>query len=290
MADYLFILNPNSGTSLGRNIDAVAHAIDAEASKNKHSAHILFTEARGHATELVQENLQSGNWKAVVAVGGDGTVNEIARPLVNQPTPIGILPLGSGNGLGRHLGLPLTLESSLKRLFAGSVSTIDSGLLNDIPFFCTAGMGFDAYVGHLFSQQTSRGLATYVNVSFKAYWDYQPQSFRVNGLETNAFSLTFANAGQFGNNAWVAPHANLQDGVLDVCTIKPFPKWFGTSLAYQLFTKQLKQSEYIAYQSVTEVLVETDKAPMIHYDGEPLQLETNVIKVKINPQSLNVII
>ena len=290
MADYLFILNPNSGTSLGRNIDAVAHMIDAEAAKNKSKAHILFTEARGHATELVRENLQLAKWKAVVAVGGDGTVNEIAKPLVNQQTPIGILPLGSGNGLARHLGLPLTLEASLKRLFSGSISTIDSGLLNDIPFFCTAGIGFDAYVGHLFSQQNSRGLATYINVSFKAYWDYQPQSFRVNGLDTNAFSLTFANAGQFGNNAWVAPHANLQDGILDVCTISPFPKWFGTSLAYQLFTKQLKSSAYISYQSVTEIKVETEKPPMIHYDGEPLQLDTREIKVKINPQSLNVII
>ena len=281
----LFIINPVSG---GKGKDDIPQLIQKYLNADIFNAVIVFSTGVAHARQLAKEAISA--YDLVVAVGGDGTVNEIAKPLVNQQTPIGILPLGSGNGLARHLGLPLTLEASLKRLFSGTVSTIDSGLLNDIPFFCTAGMGFDAYVGHLFSQQNSRGLATYINVSFKAYWDYQPQSFKVNGLDTNAFSLTFANAGQFGNNAWVAPHANLQDGILDVCTISPFPKWFGTSLAYQLFTKQLKPSAYISYQSVTEITVETEKPPMIHYDGEPLQLDTCEIKVKINPQSLNVII
>jgi diacylglycerol kinase (ATP) len=290
VADYLFILNPNSGTSIGRNAAAVANVIEASAKKNHNKAHIIFTKARSHATELVQENVHLQDWKAVVAVGGDGTVNEIAKPLIHLSTPIGILPLGSGNGLARHLGLPLSLDLSLKRLFEGRVATIDSGQLNGIPFFCTAGMGFDAYVGHLFSQQNSRGLATYVNVSFKAYWEYQPQTFRINGVHTEAFSLTFANAGQFGNNAWVAPQASLQDGLLDICTIKPFPKWFGTSLAYQLFTKQLKPSAYIHYESMTDAVIETEKPPVIHYDGEPLQLDTNIVKVKIVPQSLKIII
>ena len=290
MADYLFILNPKSGTSIGRNIDAVANTIHAAARKYGHSAHILFTEARSHATELVIESLKTNTWSAIVAVGGDGTVNEIAKPLLNSGTPLGILPLGSGNGLARHLGLPLTLNSSLKRLFEGNSITIDSAQLNDIPFFCTAGMGFDAYVGHLFSEQNQRGLSTYISVSFKAYWEYNPQSFQLNGKQIEAFSLTFANAGQFGNNAWVAPQASLQDGLLDICTIKPFPLWFGTSLAYQLFTKQMKSSRYIAYDKITESVVQTSQPPMIHYDGEPLQLDTNVIKIKINPQSLNVIV
>jgi len=290
VSDYLFILNPNSGTSLGRNSDAVVNTIETTAKKYGNQAHILFTESRGHATELVRKNLDSKNWKAIVAVGGDGTVNEVATPLVNQAVSLGILPLGSGNGLARHLGLPLTLDTSLVSLFEGKSITIDSARLNDIPFFCTAGMGFDAYVGHLFSQQEQRGLSTYVSVSFRAFWDYKPQSFLLNGIETKAFSLTFANAGQFGNNAWIAPNADLQDGLLDICTIKPFPLWFGTNLAYQLFTKQMKQSDFIDYQNVTTSKVETDRPPMIHYDGEPLQLETNIIKIAINPKSLNVIV
>lgn len=290
MADYLFILNPTSGTSIGRNIDAVVKTINAVAHQYGNQAHILFTEAQGHASELVTTNLKLKNWKAIVAVGGDGTVNEIAKPLINQSTPIGILPLGSGNGLARHLGLPLTLNTSLKRLFEGNITTIDSAQINGIPFFCTAGMGFDAYVGHLFSQQTERGLPTYVRVSFQAFWDYKPQILQLNGNNTPVFSLTFANAGQFGNNAWVAPQANVEDGLLDICTIKPFPLWFGSSLVYQLFTKQMKADKYISYQTATEAVVQTDKPPLIHYDGEPLQLETNLIRIKIVPQSLNVII
>lgn len=287
---YLFILNPNSGTSIGGNADEVKKTIEQAAESAGAEPTILFTEYRSHATELVKENLNTKHWKAIVAVGGDGTVNEIAQPLVDTEQAVGIIPLGSGNGLARHLGIPINLNASLKRLFEGKVITIDSAQLNDIPFFCTAGMGFDAYVGHLFSQQSERGLATYVNVSFQSYWSYKPQTFRLNGVDTEAFSLSFANAGQFGNNAWVAPQASLQDGLLDVCTIKPFPKWYGTSLAYQLFTKQMKTSRYIDYQHTTEALIETDVPPMIHYDGEPFQLDTTRIEVKIKPQSLRVIV
>lgn len=264
--------------------------IRSAAQRNGASAKILFTEERAHATELVREHMHQEDWKAIVAVGGDGTVNEIAKPLVGTQTPIGILPLGSGNGLARHLGLPLTLDAALKRLFEGKPSTIDSAELNGIPFFCTAGLGFDAYVGHLFSQQKARGLATYVNVSFQAYWAYKPQSVRLNGVAKSVFSLSFANAGQFGNNAWVAPQASLQDGLLDVCTIGPFPQWYGTALVYGLFSKNLKQSRYIDYQRSTEAIVETDTPAMIHYDGEPLQLDTTRIEVKIKPGSLNVVI
>jgi len=287
---YLFILNPNSGTSIGKKAEAVSQIITLAAQNHGAQATILFTEHRGHATELVKEYLELKSWKAIVAIGGDGTVNEIARPLVGSEQAVGIIPLGSGNGLARHLGIPLTLDASLKRLFEGKVITIDSAQINDIPFFCTAGMGFDAYVGHLFSQQEQRGLATYVNVSFQSYWSYKPQSFRLNGYDTQAFSLSFANAGQFGNNAWVAPQASLQDGFLDVCTIHPFPKWYGTTLAYQLFTKQMKASQYIDYQKLQEAIIETDVPPMIHYDGEPFQLNTTHIKVKIKPQSLRVIV
>jgi diacylglycerol kinase (ATP) len=287
---YLFIINPSSGTSIGHHSGKIAKAIEDFVKNNGGKAKILFTERRGHATELVEENLDKENWKAVVAVGGDGTVNEVAKALVNRSTPLGILPLGSGNGLARHLGLPLTLSLSLKRLFDGAVNTIDTAELNGIPFFCTAGMGFDAYVGYLFSQQHSRGLATYVNVSMRSYWSYKPQQYKLNGKPIEVFSLSFANAGQFGNNAWVAPQASVFDGLLDICTIMPFPKWYGSNLTYKLFTKQLKPSAYISYQLASDAVIEADKPPMIHYDGEPLQLETTRIEIKVKPKSLRIIV
>lgn len=291
MADsYLFIINPSSGTSIGQHPEKISNAIENFVKSKGGKSQIIFTEGRGHATELVKENLDKENWKAVVAVGGDGTVNEVAKALVNRSTPLGILALGSGNGLARHLGLPLTLEAGLKNLFSGSINTIDSAELNGIPFFCTAGMGFDAYVGDLFSKANSRGLATYLSVSLKSYWNYKPQTYKLNGKKIEVFSLSFANAGQYGNNAWVAPQASLFDGQLDVCTIIPFPKWYGSNLTYRLFTKTLKPSKYISYQLAKDAIVEADKPPMIHYDGEPLQLETTRIEIKIKPKSLRVIV
>jgi diacylglycerol kinase family enzyme len=286
---YLFIINPSSGTSIGKDPDEAAATIASFVKAKGATAKILFTERGGHATELVRENLLAQPWKAVVAVGGDGTVNETAKALVHGNTPLGILALGSGNGLARHLELPLTLTPALNRLFDGSVKTIDSAELNGMPFFCTAGMGFDAYVGYLFSQQKQRGLATYVSVSMKSFWDYKPQKYRLNGKEIEVFSLSFANAGQFGNNAWISPTADLQDGLLNVCTIRPFPTWYGTALTYRLFTKRLKPSAYISYQTTQNAVIESATPPLIHYDGEPLQLDTNRIEIKIKPKSLNVI-
>jgi diacylglycerol kinase (ATP) len=262
--------------------------LEHKAQKAGHRAKAVITQARGHATELAREAVMTQQWGTVVAVGGDGTVNEVARGLLHSPLALGILPLGSGNGLARHLGIPLTLSAALDRLFASRSTVIDSATLNGQPFFCVAGLGFDAYVGHLFGQQTKRGLDTYLRVSMQAYLDYLPQSIRMEGLETEVFSLSFANAGQFGNNAWVAPHADLTDGRLEVCKVLPFPKWYGTALTFQLFTKNLRPSTYVSYRSLPEITVETERPALVHYDGEPWQLDTSRIEVKIVPTSLRV--
>ncbi len=287
---YLFIINPHSGTYIGKNPNEISRTIKAFSESHGVFADIFFTEARDHATQLTTENLPKKNWKAIVAVGGDGTVNEVAKVLVNGPIPLGILPLGSGNGLARHLGLPLTLSESLKRVFTGNPIVIDSAVLNGIPFFCTAGFGFDAYVGHLFSQQSRRGLAAYISVSIKSFWNYKPQKYFLNDQELEVFSLSFANAGQYGNNAWIAPKADLQDGILDVCTIKPFPMWYGTDIAYRLFNKNLKPSPYVSYQRLKSAVVKSETPPIIHFDGEPMQLDTTRIEIRIKPESLKIVV
>jgi diacylglycerol kinase (ATP) len=251
-----------------------------------HRARCVITQARGHATELAREAAKTGEWDAIVAVGGDGTVNEVAHALVHTQVPLGILPMGSGNGLARHLGVPLTLQPALQHLFASQATVIDSATLNGQPFFCVAGLGFDAYVGNLFGQQPRRGWNTYVKVSMQAFWEYQPLPLKINGHPTEVFSLSFANAGQFGNNAWVAPHADLTDGLLEVCTVTPFPRWYGTALTYQLFTKSLRSSAYVSYESLTELTVETESPALVHFDGEPWQLDTSRIEVSILPKSL----
>jgi len=285
---FLFVVNPRSGTRLGRSAVEMIRYINEVVEQAGHRAQIVVTQGPGHATELVQAALQVPP-AGVVAVGGDGTMNEVARALVHTTTPLGILPLGSGNGLARHLGLPLTLKAAILRALNGNARTIDTARINEYPFFGLAGMGFDAHVGQLFSQQTQRGLATYVKVAMEAYWTYQPQKYIVDGTPQEAFSLSFANAGQFGNNAWIAPQADLSDGLLDVCTVAPFPKLYGTALSYLLFTRQMALSPYVSYRKVQEVLVETQQPPLIHYDGEPVQLDTTHVRVQIVPQSLRVI-
>ena len=285
---YLFLVNPRSGTRLGREASSIANWLEQEAKVAGFRAKAIITQAQGHATELAKEAAATQKWDTVVAVGGDGTVNEVARGLLHSPVSLGIIPLGSGNGLARHLGIPLTLSGAADFLFRSSGIAIDSATLNGQPFFGVAGLGFDAYVGQLFGQQPRRGIDTYVRVSLRAYLDYLPQHVRVNGLDQEVFSLSFANAGQFGNNAWVAPHADLTDGLLEVCTVSPFPKWYGTALTYQLFTKNLKSSTYVSYQSLPEIVVETERPVLVHYDGEPKQLKTNRIEVKIVPKSLRV--
>ncbi len=266
----------------------MAGLLEQKAKEAGFKATCVMTEAKGHATELAAVASATKQFGTVVAVGGDGTVNEVARALLHSEVALGILPLGSGNGLARHLGIPLTLPAALEHLWKSVPATIDSATLNFQPFFCVAGLGFDAHVSQVFGQQSQRGWDTYMKVSLKAYLDFLPQKVKIGGRAAEVFSLSFANAGQFGNNAWVAPHADLADGRLEVCTVIPFPKWFGTALAFQLFTKSLTDSTYVTYQSLTELTVETDRPALVHYDGEPWQLETNRIEVGIVPKSLRV--
>ena len=262
--------------------------LEQRAQEAGYRAKAVITQAPRHATQLAREAAATHQWTTVVAVGGDGTVNEVAQGLLHSPISLGILPLGSGNGLARHLGIPLNLSAAIDELFTSTSKFIDSATLNDRPFFCVAGLGFDAYVSQIFGQQPRRGLDTYLRVSMQAYLDYIPQKIQIFGHKTEVFSLSFANAGQFGNNAWVAPQADLTDGLLEVCTVLPFPKWYGTALTYQLFTKTLKSSTYVSYQSLPELTVETEQPALVHYDGEPWQLTTNQIKLKIVPKSLRV--
>ncbi len=260
--------------------------LEQKAQEAGHRAQAIMTQAPGHATELASGAVASQQWDTVVAVGGDGTVNEVARGLLHSSVALGIVPMGSGNGLARHLGIPLSPAAALNHLFTSRSSLIDSATLNGQPFFCVAGLGFEAYVSQLFGQQPRRGLDTYLRVSMQAYLDYLPQRIRTNGREEEVFSLSFANAGQFGNNAWVAPHADLTDGRLDICTVLPFPKWYGTALTFQLFTKSLKTSTYVSYQSLSEITVETERPALVHYDGEPWQLDSPRIEVKVLPKTL----
>lgn len=248
----------------------------------------VFTTHPGHATELAGEAVRQGIRRLVI-IGGDGTMNETARALLHTQTALGIVPVGSGNGLARHLGLPLDPKKAIDRAINGRPVVIDSGRINDHAFFCTTGMGFDAYVAQEFARQPIRGLSTYIQTAYRAFWKYRPAAYEIGPQRHSLFSLTVANAGQFGNNAWIAPKANVADGLLDVCLLKPFPRTAAGGLAWRLFNKTIDQSGYLTVQPARSVVVKGEEPLLIHVDGEPLQLTTDTATVQVVPSSLLVI-
>ncbi len=288
--DLLVIINPLSGTIPLTQKEKLRAFITDEAERQGFHPDIVTTTAAGHATELATEATKTGI-RRVLVMGGDGTINEVARALRKTQTALGIIPMGSGNGLARHLGLPMNPQKAVQRALAGKPVLIDSAEINDLPFFCTAGLGFEAFVAHEFAHQPTRGLQTYMKTAYQSFWQYQPNEYLINGVETGPlFSLTMANAGQFGNNAWIAPMANLADGQLDICRIKPFPARAVGLLGWRLFNKSVNTSAYWQSEQVRQATIQSSTPLLAHADGEPIILPGNTCIVRVLPGSLLVLL
>ena len=265
-----FILNPKAGPSQCHDMPAlIARYFGAREADYE----IRLTEYAGHAVELAKIAAAEG-FEVVAAVGGDGTVNEVGRGLLGTKTAMGIIPQGSGNGLARHLNVPLGLPAALRRLATPDFSRMDVGVINGHEFFCTAGLGFDAHVSQHFAQAGSRGLSTYLQVTLREYRRYRPVAVQANldgqEITTDCYVLAFANASQYGNNAYIAPRADLRDGLLDVCLIDALPvgRAFRVSLAMALGTlPDTKAAEYFRVPRGRVVAA----APIgFHVDGDYL--------------------
>jgi diacylglycerol kinase (ATP) len=279
-----FVMNPTSGTTTPAKKNKIKQFI----SKLPDSA-LIFTEYAGHATEIAQKAVREGVSK-VVAIGGDGTVNEVGRGLIDSDTALGIVPIGSGNGLARHLKIPLKTEKAIQFAVNQKIGKMDVCFLNDIPFLCTAGVGFDAEVANEFSKQPSRGLKTYAKMALKSFRSFKPESYLFdNQVDKTAFAITFANATQYGNNAMISPKSKIDDGLIEMVMLKPFPFGAAPIIGVRLFRGTLPNSRYIEMESGEVFSLKSNKDFLIHFDGEPLQLNTNEIKVTIKKQSLNVI-
>lgn len=287
--DLLLIINPLSGTASLPAKQRLVVDLQKLAAREGFTPEAVFTERPGHATELARTAVEAGLGR-VIAIGGDGTLNETANALLHTRTALGMVPVGSGNGLARHLGIPLSPRQAAARAVSGRPVVIDSGRINELPFFCTAGVGFDAHVAHLFARQPTRGLPSYIRTAFGAFQTYRPQTYRIDGQPHTLFSLTVANAGQFGNNAWIAPQANIADGQLDLCALQPFPKQAAGILAWRLFRKTLHQSPYLQTQRFRSVTISGEGPLSIHIDGEPVELLTDTMRVQVVPNSLLVIL
>ncbi|MFD1875127.1 diacylglycerol/lipid kinase family protein [Hymenobacter bucti] len=284
-----FIFNPMAGTGRRAEFPALlARYFGSEASGD----YLLRpTEGPGHATELARAAAQAG-CRVVVAVGGDGTVNEVGQGLLHQEnTAMGIVPRGSGNGLARHLKVPLNLGAALRRLRQPAFSRMDVGCINDRPFFCTAGLGFDARVSQQFAQAGSRGLSTYLRVTLQEYKTFEPVPIAVdtNGqtLRTDCYVLAFANASQYGNDVYIAPNASLQDGLLDMCLINALPPWRAVQVAMGMALGTLPRTGGAAYSHTSHATVRAAAPIGYHADGDYLGHATEFV-IDLLPLALEV--
>ena len=249
------------------------------------------TERPGHATELARAAAQAG-CRIVVAVGGDGTVNEVGQGLLGQPgAALGIVPRGSGNGLARHLRVPLGLPAALRRLRRPTFSRMDVGTINSRPFFCTAGLGFDAHVSQHFARAGSRGLSTYLRVTIREYGNFRPVPIEVETndqtIVTDCYVLAFANASQYGNNAYIAPQANLRDGLLDMCLINALPPCRAVQVVLGMALGTMPRTGGAAYRHTRHATVRAAAPLGYHVDGDYLGHATE-FEVELLPLALEV--
>ena len=269
MKRILFIVNPISGRS-SKNI--VVGTIASHIDMSKYDVAIRFSSYAGHATEIAEAAVKDG-FDVVVAVGGDGTVNEVARALVKTDTALGIIPCGSGNGLARHLHIPMNVRKAVEIINEGTIDTIDSLSVNGMPCFCTAGVGYDAQVSAEYAKETSRGLATYVKKAVQGWLSYEPQEYIIETdtqvLKRKAVSITCANANQWGNGFHVAPKASLQDGMIDVTIIHPIKFINAISMPAQILGYSFDKNPDVECFQSKKIEIKGNGVTLIQIDGEP---------------------
>lgn len=287
----IFIMNPISGTIRKSGIPKI---IEKTLDKEYYEFSIAETNYSGHAYEIAKDAKEKGFY-AVVAVGGDGTVNEVAKAIVHSDTALGILPCGSGNGLARHLMLPLDIQKAVEVINMHTVHDLDYGLINNIPFFCTCGMGFDAFISMKFAEAGKRGPVTYLENILREGLKYKPETYEIideNGTSIRrAFLISCANASQYGNNAYIAPQASMSDGLLDITIMEPLDMIEASQISIDMFNKTLNNNSKIKTFKTKHIQVHREKAGFIHYDGEPVMTDADVdisvvnkgIKIIVNP-------
>lgn len=286
----LFIVNPISGTVRSKGIDRII----PEMIPDGLSYEIKLTEYAGHGKILAKEAVEAGV-ETIVAVGGDGTINEVACQLYGTNSKLGIVPMGSGNGLALHLGVPLNTNKAIKRIFNGESKRIDVGLINGTtPFFCTSGVGFDGLVSYLFGESEKRGLLNYSKIVLQELPKFKSIKVEIKtdqGEEVTeeAFFVTLANAGQFGNNMYIAPQAEISDGILELCIVKKFPVHLLPKFLYLVRAKKLTENNYLKYYRCKEVNITLPNPSYAHLDGEPLG-RVEGLNYKILPQVLDVVV
>ena len=282
------IINPVSGTESKKNIPGrIAAAFD----QKKYDVIIRITGYPDHATEIAREAATEG-FKYVIVAGGDGTVNEVARSLVNTETILGIIPFGSGNGLARELGISMDTRQAIRIILKGNTRIIDYGIANGHTFFCTCGVGFDAFISDKFSEEKKRGPLGYLRNILESVVDFKSEQYEVlydgGRIKEQAFIVTCGNASQYGNDAYIAPGADLEDGKMNVSILKPLNALEIPQTTLQLFTKNIDKNSKMISLLTSHLTIKRSAAGMMHVDGDPIMTDAE-IQVNIIHKGLHVL-
>lgn len=284
----LFIINPISGVG-SKNL--LPGLIDKYIDKRLYESSVAYTEYAGHACSLASDAAADGV-DVVVAVGGDGTINEVARSIVHTGTALGVVPCGSGNGFARHLGIPMNLRRSLEFINKAEPVVIDYGKLNGNPFFCACGVGFDALVSNDFAKCGRRGMFSYVQKTLVDWVTYKPEVYEVEADSVKktykAFVIACGNASQYGNNAYIAPFASMRDGMLSVSVLSPFTSIDVPLIVTQLFNNTLDRNSHMTTFAARKIKIRRKSAGPVHYDGEPAVMDAE-LNIEIVPDGLRVL-
>lgn len=284
---WLLIINPISGTSDKRGLDKVAIERFAPLGVR---VDVVWTTCQGDATAQARRAVAEG-YGTVIAAGGDGTINETALALLNTGVTLGVVPCGSGNGLARHLEIPVDVDESLNVIALRHVTRCDSGMVNERPFFCTFGVGFDAAVSEKFANEKHRGKLTYLRSTFREYLNYAPEEYEImaNGevLTQKAFLVAVCNASQYGNNAYIAPDASMTDGQLDITIVHSGNPLTTALVGVDLMSGNLNRNTLISRLRVPSAVITRRGGGPAHIDGEPITLPER-LEVKCLSNSLHV--
>lgn len=285
----LFIVNPISGIGKQRKIEKV---LQSKLNHNKFDYEVRYTEHIHHGTDIAREAVSEGAFDAVVAVGGDGSINDVVKGITGSTVTLGIIPCGSGNGLARNLKIPLTPALAINIINQYYTAPIDTVTLNDSTYVSIAGIGFDALVARRMKLAKTRGLQAYTNIILADYPSYQEKTYRMNidghEIERSAWFISFANSNQFGFNTAIAPLAKLDDGLIDICIVDKIPLAHLPLTAPLVYLNHFQLSQHVEMYKAHEVIVYNNDYQWVNIDGEGERVGTE-LHFTNNPKSLNVI-
>ncbi|MFY0252783.1 diacylglycerol/lipid kinase family protein [Chitinophaga sp. 30R24] len=291
MKKILFIINRKAGTDREKHLEA---AISRYLPASEYEVSSVYLSYLGHGTDLAKEAVKNGV-HTVVAVGGDGSINEIAKGLVGSDTAMAILPLGSGNGLARALKIPLNIRKALRLIVNNHQRAIDVGYANEHLFLSNAGVGFDALIAEQFRHKTKRGLMGYAKLVLKSFNSYTPANYRIDIdgklLETQAFLLTVANGNQFGYEFKLASNANVFDGLLDICVMPPVGILGLLPVSIFSLVGNIDKTRYMKHYDGKNITIRSQELKYLQVDGDavPLQ-EKGVVHIRVQPQAIKVVV